>query len=101
VWHHRRRSSPHYPIASHGCLHECAGLLGNRKAAGVLQKSLDEERAANEAFTNLAHAGSKRDASREFGSGSFRQSSVRRPAVAKRRSRAVTVGGRGPAASFR
>jgi ferritin-like metal-binding protein YciE len=38
----------HYEMASYGCLHEWAGLLGNKVAAGLLEKILGEEKAANE-----------------------------------------------------
>jgi ferritin-like metal-binding protein YciE len=44
----------HYEMASYGCLHEWAGLLGNQEAAGLLQEILEEEKAANESLTNLA-----------------------------------------------
>ena len=46
----------HYEMASYGCLHEWAGLLGNKEAAGLLQEILDEEKAANESLTKLALA---------------------------------------------
>jgi ferritin-like metal-binding protein YciE len=46
----------HYEMASYGCLHEWAGLLGNKEAAGLLQQILDEEAAANESLTKLARA---------------------------------------------
>jgi len=52
----------HYEIASYGCLHEWAGLLGNVKAAGLLQEILDEEKAANEKLTELAQASSNAEA---------------------------------------
>ena len=52
----------HYEIASYGCLHEWAGLLGNKKAAGFLEQILGEERAANEALTKLAVAKSNQEA---------------------------------------
>lgn len=52
----------HYEMASYGCLHEWAGLLGNKKAAGLLQQILDEEKAANEGLTELARASSNREA---------------------------------------
>jgi ferritin-like metal-binding protein YciE len=38
----------HYEMASYGCLHEWAGLLGNEKAANLIEEILDEEKAANE-----------------------------------------------------
>lgn len=52
----------HYEMASYGCLHECAGLLGNQKAAGLLQNILDEEKAANQGLTKLAVARSNKEA---------------------------------------
>jgi len=52
----------HYEMASYGCLHEWAGLLGNTKAAGLLQQILDEEKAANESLTELARASSNQEA---------------------------------------
>src|SRR4029077_15569442 len=47
----------HYEIASYGCLHEWAGLLGNTQAASLLEKILGEEKTANEKLTGLARAG--------------------------------------------
>ena len=52
----------HYEMASYGCLHEWAGLLGNEKAAGLLQEILDEEKTANEKLTELARAGNNEEA---------------------------------------
>lgn len=52
----------HYEMASYGCLHEWAGLLGNKEAAGLLQEILDEEKAANESLTELARASSNEEA---------------------------------------
>jgi ferritin-like metal-binding protein YciE len=52
----------HYEMASYGCLHEWAGLLGNEQAAGLLQQILDEEKAANESLTELARASSNGEA---------------------------------------
>src|SRR5580658_3392753 len=46
----------HYEMASYGCLHEWAGLLGNEAAAGLLNEILDQEKAANETLTTLARA---------------------------------------------
>jgi ferritin-like metal-binding protein YciE len=46
----------HYEMASYGCLHEWAGLLGYKEAAGLLQEILEEEKAANESLTKLARA---------------------------------------------
>src|SRR5450432_2474725 len=52
----------HYEMASYGCLHEWAGLLGNEEAVGLLQEILDEEKAANEKLTELARASSNKEA---------------------------------------
>ena len=52
----------HYEIASYGCLHEWAGLLGNDEAATLLESILDEEKAANEGLTELARASSNQEA---------------------------------------
>lgn len=52
----------HYEMASYGCLHEWAGLLGNEQAAGVLKEILDEEKAANEGLTELARSSSNAEA---------------------------------------
>ena len=52
----------HYEMASYGCLHEWAGLLGNKEAAGLLQEILEQEKAANETLTGLARTGSNEEA---------------------------------------
>ena len=52
----------HYEMASYGCLHEWAGLLGNEEAAGLLLEILEEEKAANEALSALAIASSNQEA---------------------------------------
>ncbi len=52
----------HYEIASYGCLHAWALLLGNPKAAGLLQEILDQEKAANETLNKLAQASSNQEA---------------------------------------
>ncbi len=44
----------HYEIATYGCLHEWARLLGHSEAAGILKTILNEEQAANEALKALA-----------------------------------------------
>jgi ferritin-like metal-binding protein YciE len=43
-----------YEIVSYGCLREWAEQLGKDEAAGILQEILDEEKAADEALTELA-----------------------------------------------
>jgi ferritin-like metal-binding protein YciE len=55
----------HYEMATYGCLHEWAKMLGNNKAAGLLQEILDEEGATNKALTVLARASSNEDAMEE------------------------------------
>jgi ferritin-like metal-binding protein YciE len=59
----------HYETASYGCLHEWAGLLGNVKAAAILQVILEEEKAANERLTELAATRSNEEALGQGGSG--------------------------------
>ena len=55
----------HHEMASYGCLHEWAGLLGNDEAAGLLEEILDEEKAANEGLTELARDSSNQEALNE------------------------------------
>ena len=52
----------HHEMASYGCLHEWAGLLANKEAAGLLQEILEEEIGANETLNKLALAGSNEEA---------------------------------------
>lgn len=52
----------HYEMATYGCLQEWATLLGNKKAAELLQDVLKEESAANRSLTALARASSNEDA---------------------------------------
>lgn len=52
----------HYEMATYGCLHEWAELLGNKKAAGLVQEILDEEGVTNKALTALARTSSNEDA---------------------------------------
>ena len=44
----------HYEIAGYGCVRTYAQLLGETKAAALLQKTLDEEGAADKKLTQLA-----------------------------------------------
>lgn len=55
----------HYEMATYGCLHEWANLLGNKKAAALLQEILNEEGATNKELTALARASSNEDAMAE------------------------------------
>ena len=52
----------HYEIASYGCLHEWADLLGHDEAATLLQEILAEEKAANETLTEVARNGNNQEA---------------------------------------
>ena len=52
----------HYEIASYGCLHEWAGVLGHEEAAGLLHEILAEEKAADETLTELARSGDNEEA---------------------------------------
>jgi len=44
----------HYEIAGYGCVRTYANLLGDKRAAKTLQKTLDEEGATDEKLTELA-----------------------------------------------
>ncbi len=44
----------HYEMAGYGCVRTFARLLGDNKAAALLQKTLDEEGAADKKLTKLA-----------------------------------------------
>jgi len=55
----------HYEIASYGCLHEWAKLLGNTEGARVLEEILKEEKAANASFIELARSCCNKEALRE------------------------------------
>jgi len=44
----------HYEIARYGALVAWAELMGNKKAAALLQKTLDEEKACDETLSGLA-----------------------------------------------
>jgi ferritin-like metal-binding protein YciE len=52
----------HYEIASYGCLHEWAALLGHDEAVGLLKENLDQEKGADEALTELARSGNNEEA---------------------------------------
>jgi ferritin-like metal-binding protein YciE len=55
----------HYEMATYGCLQEWANLLGNKKAAALLQEILNEEGATNKELTALARASSNEAAMEE------------------------------------
>jgi ferritin-like metal-binding protein YciE len=83
----------HYEMASYGCLHEWAGLLGNKEAAGLLQEILEEEKAANEKLTELARASSNEEALGEADSNRAEKNfSSRKPANLRRNVRPVGAG---------
>jgi ferritin-like metal-binding protein YciE len=44
----------HYEIASYGCLHEWAQLLGNSKAVDLIEEILDQEKNADKKLGGLA-----------------------------------------------
>ncbi len=52
----------HYEMASYGCLHAWALLLGKHAAATVLEEILDEEKAADESLNELARSKSNQEA---------------------------------------
>jgi ferritin-like metal-binding protein YciE len=77
----------HYEMASYGCLHEWAGLLGNPKAATILEEILDEEKATNEALSELAVAKINREALAESDEDQSKKTSAR---TSRKRTPALT-----------
>ncbi|CAN5822572.1 ferritin-like domain-containing protein [soil metagenome] len=55
----------HYEIASYGCLRDWAAVLGHEEAADLLQEILNDDKATNQAFTELARSLSNREALKE------------------------------------
>jgi ferritin-like metal-binding protein YciE len=62
----------HYEIASYGCLKAWAAILGNTKAASVLEEILEEEKEADLALSDLAEAKNE-EALETAQSGNFRE----------------------------
>jgi len=52
----------HYEMATYGCLHEWAELLGSKKAAVLLRDILNQEKHANKSLNDLAHSKSNAEA---------------------------------------
>jgi ferritin-like metal-binding protein YciE len=83
----------HYAMASYGCLHEWAELLGNQKAADLLKQILEEEKGANESLNELAHSSLNQEALGESnGNGSQDESADERRANLRRGVRPATSG---------
>ena len=55
----------HYEMASYGCLHEWAEMLGTKKAGSLLKEILNEEKAANKSLNELAHSKNNAEAMSE------------------------------------
>ena len=82
----------HYEIASYGCLHEWAGLLGNHEAARLWEIIPGEEKSNNEALTELARAGSNSEALGESDQvASKKRAPDERPAQPRRGTQAVSI----------
>jgi ferritin-like metal-binding protein YciE len=81
----------HHEMASYGCLHEWAGLLGNQKAATLLREILAEEKAANETLIELARTGSNREALGETDQNGSAETADKRPANLRRGIRPVKL----------
>jgi ferritin-like metal-binding protein YciE len=52
----------HYEMATYGCLHEWAEMLGSKKASSLLKGILNEEKGANKSLNELAHTKSNAEA---------------------------------------
>ena len=80
----------HHEIASYGALHEWAKLLGNSRAADLLEEILGEEKAANATLTELALNSSDKEALGECGchndseNDSEKECSDKKPATVRR-----------------
>ena len=79
----------HYEIASYGCLHEWAEVLGNKEAAGLLKQILDEEKGANESLNELAHSSLNQEALGESDEMESEEEADKRPANLQRGIRPV------------
>jgi len=55
----------HYEIASYGCVRTYAEILGQKEAARLLQKTLEEEKLTDEKLTQLAMSGINLDAAKD------------------------------------
>ena len=88
----------HYEMASYGCLHEWAGLLGNKKAAVFLESILEEEKAANEGLTELARATCNEQALAEGGESDSRKTTGKKAVAPRNGTRPVGTGRRTAAA---
>ena len=55
----------HYEIASYGTARTLAEFLGNRRAAQLLEETLDEEKEADELLTQIAESSINREAAEE------------------------------------
>jgi len=73
----------HHGMAHYGCLREWAGLLDNEEAADLLQEILDEEKAANDALTDLSHEFSNRETLGEGARKSTNKAAGKKPAGKK------------------
>jgi ferritin-like metal-binding protein YciE len=83
----------HYEMASYGCLHEWAELLGNQQAAGLLKQILDQEKGANESLNELAHSSLNKEALGESnGNGSPDKPADERPANRRMSARLASAG---------
>lgn len=83
----------HYEVASYGCLHEWAEALGNPKAAAMLEGILDEEKAADQALTELARSRSNAEAlGGSEQTGTATGTADERPVILRRRGLPVGAG---------
>ncbi len=81
----------HHEIASYGCLHEWAGLLGKKDAARLLQEILEQEKGANGTLTTLARGNVNQEALNGSAGNEPQKPAVTAPAAPQRGSRPVAV----------
>lgn len=82
----------HYEIASYGCLHEWAGLLGHDEAAALLKENLDQEKGADEALTQIARSGNNEEA-RDGEADTASRENRRVPKSKSKMGRSITMSG--------
>jgi ferritin-like metal-binding protein YciE len=85
----------HYEMASYGTARTYASVLGHAKVAGLLQQTLDEEKAADLTLTTIAERSVNEDAAREWNAqeeqeGMLQQSARALASVGRSMRRAVT-----------
>jgi ferritin-like metal-binding protein YciE len=81
----------HYEMAAYGTLVAWARAMGHTEAAGLLQETLDEEKAADEKLTTLAEGGINQEAAEQAHPSGDEEEEEERPARGGRGGSAAAV----------